>query len=53
MGGKNHTFPLPFGTPEIQDQTNLKPRDTEIVEHLAAFVIGDSLDHLGVDDEIP
>ena len=38
---------------EIKDQTNLDSRCTEIVEHAAHFVIGDSINGFGVDDHFP
>ena len=33
---------------EINDDANAEPRDTEVIEHFAAFNIGDLVDYLRV-----
>ena len=46
-------WPLPFKPRvlEIQDQSNLKASNAEVIQHLPAFVIRDALNCFGVHDQ--
>ena len=52
MIGKDDAPPFQLGTLEIQEEPNRELRDMKIVDHAAAFVVGDALDRLRVDDDI-
>lgn len=52
--GRSKGYPaeLKFGMFEIEDQPDLDACRAEIVEHTAHFVIGDSVNGFGIDDDL-
>jgi hypothetical protein len=50
--GKSEALPLQFGVAEVEDQSQRESSDPQIVYHLASLMIGDSIDHLCVDDDL-
>src|SRR2546429_6336529 len=44
-------FPFQFRVLEIQNQANSKLCDSQIIHHLAALVVGNSVNDLGIDDD--
>ena len=49
---QHHAFPFETGFLEVQEDTDLKTRDSQVVQHLAQFMISDPLDGLYVDHDL-
>jgi hypothetical protein len=50
--GANETFPFKSSATKVEDHPDRQVSDPEVVEHLTSFVIGNSIDHLGVYDDL-
>ena len=47
---ENDSFPLQFGVFEVEQDTNATFCDSQVIEHLPSFVVGDSVNDFRVND---
>jgi hypothetical protein len=49
---KHDALPFEPGMFKIQNQAHLEFRDAEVVQHLAALMVSDTIDDFGIDDHL-